>query len=253
MATPYGIFLSNGVVFSGSRLALSLSIFSLAATFAAACVMTVVFLWAIDDAVAAPLIGIRWSAPLPGEVRYEPLWRTLIEGVQFLFFFAILRLTPLAGYHAAEHMTVHAIEAGCELTEDNVRRMPRVHGRCGSNILGGLLPLLILVPITRYYPWYLVVPGALAGGYLLRQVLGTAVQWLFTTGPPSPRQLRAGVEAGRSLLRKHNAAMGARMSRLQVARNRGLVHVLITMVIVMAIHLLIGPWVGAHFYEWLAS
>jgi hypothetical protein len=173
--------------------------------------------------------------------------------VQFLFFFAILRLTPLSGYHAAEHMTVHAIEAGCELTEDNVRQMPRVHGRCGSNILGWLLPLLILVPITRYYPWYLVVPGALAGGYLLRRVLGTAVQWLFTTSPPSPKQLRVGVETGRSLLHRYNAAMGARVSRLQAAGNRGLVHMLITVIILMAVQVLLGEWVSEHYYEWLAS
>jgi hypothetical protein len=251
MATPGGIYLSNGLVYSGSKIGLSLSILVLAASLLVACGITVVFVWAIDDAVPVPLLAIRLGASLPGEVNYEPAWRALIELMQFLFFFAILRLTPLSGYHAAEHMTVHAIEVGCELTEENVRQMPRVHGRCGSNILGWLLPLLILVPITRYYPWYVVVPLALAGGWVLRRLLGSAVHWLFTTSSPSARQLRAGVEAGRELLRRSRAAMGTTVSRFQAARNRGLVHMAVTVVILLSLQFALAERVAQQSFDWL--
>jgi hypothetical protein len=251
MATPGGIYLSNGIAYSGSRLGLSLSILALATTLLLAYVVTVVFIWAIDDAVPVPLLAIRLTASLPGEVKYEPLWRALIEAVQFLFFFTILRLTPLSGYHAAEHMTVHAIEEGRELTEESVRRMPRVHRRCGSNILGWLLPLLIVIPLTRYYSWLLLVPAALGVGWILRRPLGSAVQWLFTTSPPSPRQLRAGVQAGSELLRKYRTSAGTSVSRLRAAYNRGLVHMAATVGVLLSLQLAFSGLLAERYHTWL--
>jgi uncharacterized protein YqhQ len=38
-------------------------------------------------------------------------------------------------YHGAEHMTIHALEAGNPLTVDNVRRYPTAHPRCGTEFL----------------------------------------------------------------------------------------------------------------------
>ena len=39
------------------------------------------------------------------------------------------------GYHGAEHMTIHAFEAGAELAPREVRRFPREHPRCGTAFL----------------------------------------------------------------------------------------------------------------------
>ena len=39
------------------------------------------------------------------------------------------------GYHGAEHMVVHAHEAGEPLTIDSVRRFPPAHPRCGTSFL----------------------------------------------------------------------------------------------------------------------
>ena len=38
-------------------------------------------------------------------------------------------------YHGAEHMTIHALEAGDPLTTDNVRKYPTAHPRCGTEFL----------------------------------------------------------------------------------------------------------------------
>jgi uncharacterized protein YqhQ len=38
-------------------------------------------------------------------------------------------------YHGAEHMTIHALEAGDPLTTDAVRRYPTAHPRCGTEFL----------------------------------------------------------------------------------------------------------------------
>ena len=38
-------------------------------------------------------------------------------------------------YHGAEHMTIHALEAGDPLTTDAVRKYPTAHPRCGTEFL----------------------------------------------------------------------------------------------------------------------
>lgn len=39
------------------------------------------------------------------------------------------------GYHGAEHMTIHAFEAGSPLTVEHIGRYPRAHPRCGTAFL----------------------------------------------------------------------------------------------------------------------
>lgn len=39
------------------------------------------------------------------------------------------------GYHGAEHMTIHAFEAGASLTPESIRAFPREHPRCGTAFL----------------------------------------------------------------------------------------------------------------------
>ncbi len=38
-------------------------------------------------------------------------------------------------YHGAEHKSIHALEAGAELTVENARRCSRLHPRCGTSFL----------------------------------------------------------------------------------------------------------------------
>ncbi len=47
-------------------------------------------------------------------------------------------------YHGAEHMTIHALEAGDPLTVDKVRRYPTAHQRCGTEFLVIVIILSIL-------------------------------------------------------------------------------------------------------------
>jgi uncharacterized protein YqhQ len=46
-------------------------------------------------------------------------------------------------YHGAEHMTIHALEAGDPLTTSNVRRYPTAHPRCGTEFLVVVIALSI--------------------------------------------------------------------------------------------------------------
>lgn len=67
----------------------------------------------------------------------------VVEGVVrvaiFLGYLALIARMPdirrVFEYHGAEHMTIHALEAGDPLTTDNVRKYPTAHPRCGTEFL----------------------------------------------------------------------------------------------------------------------
>jgi uncharacterized protein YqhQ len=49
-------------------------------------------------------------------------------------------------YHGAEHMTIHALEAGDPLTVEEVRKYPTAHPRCGTEFL----VVVILISIITF-------------------------------------------------------------------------------------------------------
>ena len=63
----------------------------------------------------------------------------LVRVVIFIGYLALISRMPdirrVFEYHGAEHMTIHALEAGNPLTIENVRRYPTAHPRCGTEFL----------------------------------------------------------------------------------------------------------------------
>jgi uncharacterized protein YqhQ len=67
----------------------------------------------------------------------------LVEGLVrvaiFLGYLALIARMPdirrVFEYHGAEHMTIHALEAGDPLTTEAVRKYPTAHPRCGTEFL----------------------------------------------------------------------------------------------------------------------
>src|SRR6266550_3778195 len=76
----------------------------------------------------------------------------LVEGlIRVAIFPGYLLLIAQAGdvrrvfqYHGAEHMTIHALEAGDPLVVDNVRKHPTAHPRCGTEFLVVVIALSIV-------------------------------------------------------------------------------------------------------------
>ena len=70
-------------------------------------------------------------------------WIVLVEGIVRLGLFVgyiwligrISDIRRVFQYHGAEHMTIHAYEAGRELTIEGVRPFPKEHTRCGTSFL----------------------------------------------------------------------------------------------------------------------
>jgi len=85
----------------------------------------------------------------------------------FLGYLALIARAPdirrVFEYHGAEHMTIHALEAGDPLTTDAVRKYPTAHPRCGTEFLVVVIVLSIFAFgfLGRNNPWYVLIGGRL--------------------------------------------------------------------------------------------
>ncbi len=76
-------------------------------------------------------------------------------------------------YHGAEHMTIHALEAGDPLVVSEVRKYPTAHPRCGTEFLVVVIALSIIAfsfvgrqdPIVMILSRILLIPVIAAVGY----------------------------------------------------------------------------------------
>lgn len=210
MATPFGVYLTGGGVTGGVQpLALVATGALLFATF-----------------LAGAYLALAVGAVLPPAVQRSTVFDPLVHGLGLLFFFLLMRALPLTGYHAAEHMTVHAIEQGEPVEPETVARMPRVHPRCGTNLAVAVALFLGVLSL----PWpggqeTGVLLGLLAALFLFRPI-GSFVQFFFTTRPPTPAQIQAGVQAGKSLLHNYQTARRTRSGPFERLVQSGLFHVL---------------------------
>ncbi len=105
----------------------------------------------------------------------------LIEGLVrvgiFLGYLALIGRAPdirrVFQYHGAEHMTIHALEAGDPLTVAKVRQYPTAHQRCGTEFLVVVILLSIVAfsvvgrqqPLVMVGSRILLIPVIASVGY----------------------------------------------------------------------------------------
>jgi len=194
MATPLGVYLTTGSVSGGA------GSFGLFLTGVSLGVLAV-----LGRAIAVGIVCLLGYVPINVSIVYKLLptvdWfeakDLAIMILHLLAFRTLLRLSPLAGYHAAEHMTVHAMEAGEALTPGVVGKMPRVHPRCGTNILTGIVLFLLATSYVRDQGSLML--AALVAVLFWRSIGGWMQQYV-TTRPPSASQLASGIAAGNQLV-----------------------------------------------------
>jgi CBS domain-containing protein len=181
LATPLGVYLTTGDLRAGPGDA---GLFLTGATLGLA-----------HGVAASVLAGVaaRWPGLLDGA------WTGLLT---FLAYLVLVRMTPLARIHAAEHQVVHVIEQGAPLTREHVARAPRIHPRCGTNLTALLLGAQGLLPLMAH--------PVLAACLALLMVwawrpMGRAVQRHFTTRPPGRRHLESARRVAQDLLERHAA------------------------------------------------
>ncbi len=183
MATPLGVYLSDGIHRGGvGDLALILTgvFLFIGSLLSAAVALGVVFAWR--------RLGLAGIIPDP--------W--IITPAFLLAFAAWFRLSRVAGYHAAEHQTVHAIERNEPLEPERVAMMPRPHPRCGTN-------LMVLFSVFMTLSAWMKIDPFVAGVISLAayRFLGPWVQQNITTRPASRKQIENGISAGRQILDRY--------------------------------------------------
>jgi uncharacterized protein YqhQ len=114
--------------------------------------------------------------------KIESGWvQHLVEGLirigLFLGYLALIAKAPdvrrVFEYHGAEHMTIHALEAGDPLTTDAVRKYPTAHPRCGTEFLVVVVLLSVLLfgflgrdnPVVMVGGRIILIPVIAAVGY----------------------------------------------------------------------------------------
>lgn len=195
-ATPFGVYLTSGSLSGG------VSWTQLMAT-------AVLFGLLIHLLDWSTLLGFSALAALCPGLNLLQDWQVNLTqgGILIITLLALLRFSPVSGFHAAEHMTVSAIEQELPLTAESVCLQPREHIRCGTNlmVLLGSFQLLIfcLSSLYRHVNWLglaLYVLIWIGVTLLTWRPIGLWLQRRFTTKPPTDAQLENGIEAGSQLL-----------------------------------------------------
>jgi uncharacterized protein YqhQ len=202
------------------------------------------FAIAIGFAIAlfkvTPALITRW---LPIETDG---WFVIVEGVIrvsiFVLYILVISLLPdlrrVFQYHGAEHKAINALEAGEELTPENVQRFSLIHPRCGTAFLLWVMVIAIFVFAfigQPSWPWLIasrilllpVIAGLayevirFAGKHTDNRFLMTLLApglWLqrLTTREPSLDQLEVSIRALREVLRLEGQERPAEARRVEV-------------------------------------
>lgn len=181
MATPLGVYLTDGIHQAGAKD------------------------WGLiaSGVVFATFIFILQFVLLGFENSFFALLAELS------IFLSVFRLSPLSKIHASEHMVINAIEKGLPLSVKTVQMQSRVHKRCGTNLIVFLLGILLIfyfintiVPkiwIVRFVISFFLFMGLL--NYW--KEVGYKLQEFFTTATPSEEQIENAIKAGKELLKLH--------------------------------------------------
>lgn len=223
MATPLGVYLTTGRV-SGGAGTLGL-------------MLTGVFMAAISVAALALIIYADshlppWSLPAPLVAVIPESVRTAAGAVVgsvlgTLPLFLALKFSPIAGYHAAEHQVVHAVERGEPLLVEAVRAMPRVHPRCGTNIVAAVFLATTVFTALSELPGGLNLLAAGLAALLYWRSLGSWLQQHVTTRPATNKQIESAIFAAREVLARHSAAPDAPLRPLARLWRMGLPQILL--------------------------
>ena len=103
----------------------------------------------------------------------EGLIRVIIFAGYMLLMSQMKDMKRVFAYHGAEHKTIRCDEAGLPLTVENVRKMTRLHPRCGTSFLLVVMLLSILVFSIASSILLATVPGLalMEGTFLYRLIM----------------------------------------------------------------------------------
>lgn len=95
----------------------------------------------------------QWLEPMLESELQLNIMSNIVEGIIRLIFFLVYLIAigqledirRVFAYHGAEHKTIHAYEAGLDLTPENVRSFSLLHPRCGTGFVLMVMVISIFV------------------------------------------------------------------------------------------------------------
>ena len=162
-------------------------------------------------------------------------WFVIVEGLirvsVFIAYIGLIGLLPdlkrVFQYHGAEHKAINALEAGAELTPQNVQKFSLIHPRCGTAFLLWVMVIAIFVFALVGRPdWPLLIASRIlllpviaglayeliryAGKHQDNRVLMTLLApglWLqrLTTREPTDDQVEVSIQALQRVMEKEAA------------------------------------------------
>lgn len=229
MATPLGVFLTTGSHSGGAgALGLILTGVSMSVMIAIASLVSYVLMQLFTHLTGMRVDLMLDSVPLATTMSVYDLPYYISAVLRSVIFLALLRFSPLSGYHAAEHMTVHAIERGESLTPEVVSQMPRVHPRCGSNILAIAGVFMIVAETIGAEAAVFAAVLVVVLGW---RKIGGFLQSAITTKTPSEKQLASGIAAGKEVMERFQANPGYQAFGFQRILNIGFLQTLLGMMV----------------------
>jgi CBS domain-containing protein len=249
MATPLGVYLTTGTLRAGpGDFALFLTGILLFTLFTVSGWLVVSSTLWVQAKTDIPLHSYLIS-PFGGTFLLSDWMGILLRASGVLLFLGLMRALPLAGTHAAEHKVVHAIERGEPLILEVVRRMPRIHPRCGTNLAAGVF---LFIGLVEVFQW--LMPGsegqqmsllfALLLTVLFWRMFGALLQWAATTKPPTDKQILGAIRSGEELLSQYRRRAYTQVSFGKRLWNIGLLQIIAGGWFAIAMTLLLEEWLG---------
>jgi len=241
MATPLGVYLTSGTLRAGAGdfglflsgvMLMVLNDLARLGMWLLAILVKAGFHVDALSYLASPAIS------LPNRLDAVHYVAMFVQAATLLF---LLRMSPLARYHAAEHQVVNAIETGQPLIPEVVARMSRVHARCGTNLAAAAM---IFVVITQRFTGPVALVVALAIVFSFWRAIGGYLQYVFTTRRPSEKHIASGIEAGKELLAKYQGNLNPLPTGWQRIWNMGLLQVACGAAVVLLLELLLSETFG---------
>ncbi len=230
MATPFGVHLVGGGVRGG------VSDWALVSTGVAMAVLALLSRGCVEG-----LFSLLSGSSAVVEIQRRVDLTAVASVLEIVLFAVAFRMTGLTGYHAAEHQVVHSLEAGDELTRAAVREKPRVHPRCGTNLMVAVSMMDFFWRSQLFHDAQPLL-GMLVTVITWRKV-GGWVQQNVTTRRASDVQLDSGIRAAEQLLSRYQSRRGPSPSLFRRIWNTGLLQVVVGWLLVIGLLGLAGQFV----------
>ena len=158
--------------------------------------MTIAAVFFVSIFVVVPLLAARWGGLDASSVVFHLVEAVIRIGLLVGYIWLIGRWDEIGrvfAYHGAEHMTIHAYEAGDPLDLSHIKTYRPEHPRCGTSfLLIVMLTAVIVFTLVGNLPWYWLSASRIV---LIPLVAGISYEILKLGGKHADRLLGRGLTA----------------------------------------------------------